>query len=68
MAQHPDDLVILEDSSGKAIDLYSFYNAYICKKGNGFAGKVNDVIRKLKDSGKMAAVFAKYPSIMPADR
>jgi polar amino acid transport system substrate-binding protein len=68
VAQHPDDLVILEDSSGKAIDLYSFYNAYICKKGNGFAGKVNEAIKKLKDSGKMAAIFAKYPSIMPADR
>jgi polar amino acid transport system substrate-binding protein len=68
VAQHPDDLVILEDSGGKAIDLYSFYNAYICKKGNGFAGRVNEAIRKLKDSGKMTDIFAKYPAIMPADR
>ncbi|MDR2079634.1 MAG: ABC transporter substrate-binding protein [Treponema sp.] len=68
VAQHPDDLVILEDSGGRVIDLYTFYNAYICKKGNGFAGKVNEAIKKLKDSGKMAALFAKYPAIMPADR
>jgi polar amino acid transport system substrate-binding protein len=68
VAQHPDDLVILTDADGKAIDLYTFYNAYICKKGNGFAGKVNGAIKELKDSGKMAALFAKYPTIMPADR
>jgi polar amino acid transport system substrate-binding protein len=68
VAQHSGDLVILEDADGKAIDLYTFYNAYICKKGNGFAAKINEAIMKLKDSGKMAALFAKHPSIMPADR
>jgi polar amino acid transport system substrate-binding protein len=67
VAQHPDDLVILTDAGGNAIDLYTFYNAYICKKDNGFAGKVNEAITKLKDSGKMAAIFAKYPTILPAD-
>jgi polar amino acid transport system substrate-binding protein len=68
VAQHPEDLVILTDAGGKTIDLYTFYNAYICKKDNGFAARVNEGIKKLKDSGKMAAIFAKYPVIMPADR
>jgi polar amino acid transport system substrate-binding protein len=68
VAQHPDELTILTDASGKAIDLYSFYNAYICKKGNGFAGKVNEAIRTLKANGRLQALFAKYPTIMPADR
>jgi polar amino acid transport system substrate-binding protein len=68
VAQHPDELTILTDSSGKAIDLYSFYNAYICKKGNGFAAKVDGAIKTLKANGKLAAIFAKYPTIMPADK
>jgi polar amino acid transport system substrate-binding protein len=68
VAQHPEDLVILEAPDGAVIDLYSFYNAYICKKDNGFVTKVNEAITKLKDRGKLAQIFAKYPTIMPADQ
>jgi polar amino acid transport system substrate-binding protein len=64
-AKNPD-LEILLDENGKAINLISLFNAYITKKGSGFADKVNGAIAALKANGKLAAIYAKYPTIIPA--
>ncbi|MDR3170920.1 MAG: transporter substrate-binding domain-containing protein [Treponema sp.] len=64
-AQNPE-LEILTAADGTVIDLYSFYNAYITQKGNGFVDKVNNAIAALKANGKLALIYAKYPIIIPA--
>jgi polar amino acid transport system substrate-binding protein len=60
------DVGILYDNAGKVIDLIPLYNAYITKKGNGFADKVNTAIAALKANGKLAAIYAEYPDVIPA--
>jgi polar amino acid transport system substrate-binding protein len=64
-AQNPE-LTILKDENGTTISLISLFNAYITKKGSGFAEKVNGAIAALKASGELAAIYAKYPTIIPA--
>jgi polar amino acid transport system substrate-binding protein len=64
-AQNPE-LEVLVDEGGKAINLISLFNAYITKKGSGFVDKVNGAIAALKADGSLAAIYAKYPMIIPA--
>jgi polar amino acid transport system substrate-binding protein len=61
-------LEVLKDSSGKVIDLYSVYIAYITKKGNGFVNQLNSAIAAIKKSGEFQKICAKYPMIIPADK
>jgi polar amino acid transport system substrate-binding protein len=63
---HPELEILINPADGKPYDLYTFYNAYICKKGTGFVDKVNGAIATLKENGKLAEIFAKYPTILPA--
>jgi polar amino acid transport system substrate-binding protein len=61
-------LEIVKGSNGKILALSSYFNAYITKKGNGFAAQVNKAIADLKASGELKQIFAKYPMIVPADK